>query len=300
MSLGLMFSGQGAQHPAMLGWLQPDDGLQAMADVLGADWREHLADPAWAGRNAVAQTLLTGTALAAWRQLAPLLPAPAAMAGYSVGEIAAFSAAGVVDAATALWLTQRRAAWMDRDAARHPAVMLGITGLAPAAIEAICAQTDLAVAIRNGPDSVVAAGAPATVTRAADAVTAHGGRAVRLNVNVASHTRHMAHAARDFAVDLAAVTFSRPTCVLWSNASGRVREPDALQAALARQIDHTVQWDACLEGLASRRLSCVLEIGPGQSLARLWNARYPDVPARSVDEFHTAQGIADWVARWQG
>ena len=40
----------------------------------------------------------------------------------------------------------------------------------------------------------------------------------------------------------------------------------------------------------------VLEIGPGQALARMWNERYPDVPARSCDEFRSAAGIANWVA----
>ncbi|MBU4609601.1 acyltransferase domain-containing protein [Achromobacter sp. GG226] len=298
MSLGLMFSGQGAQHAGMLAWLQPDPVLDALADVVGDDWREHLNDPDWAGRNGIAQAVLTATALAAWRQLADALPTPAAVAGYSVGEVAAFAAAGVFDTATALWLVQRRAAWMERDASAHPAVMVGITGLTRERIEATCKATDLVIAIHNGPDSVVAAGPLAHVQAAIERVSTQGGRAVQLNVNVASHTPYLADAARDFAADLAAVTFSRPGPVLFTNAAGRVRQPDELQAALARQLDHPVQWDACLDGLASRRLRCVLEIGPGQALARMWNARYPDVPARSVDEFQTRQGILDWVARW--
>jgi [acyl-carrier-protein] S-malonyltransferase len=52
-----------------------------------------------------------------------------------------------------------------------------------------------------------------------------------------------------------------------------------------------------MEGIAARRVSCVLEIGPGQALARMWNERFPQIPARSADEFRSAAGIAAWVAR---
>src|SRR5690349_3181970 len=102
MGYALVFSGQGLQHPGMLGWLAPDETLQQLDDELGAGWRARLADPAWAGRNDRAQLLLTGLALAAWSQLAPRLPPPAIVAGYSVGELAAFSAAGVFARDTAL------------------------------------------------------------------------------------------------------------------------------------------------------------------------------------------------------
>jgi hypothetical protein len=33
----------------------------------------------------------------------------------------------------------------------------------------------------------------------------------------------------------------------------------------------------------------------GQALARMWNERCPDIPARSCDEFRSATGIAKWV-----
>ena len=84
---------------AMLPWLREDAIIRAMCDRLGTpDWRAAAADAAWAQRNQHAQALLTGLALAAWSQLAPALPSPTAVAGYSVGELAAFSVAGVFDA----------------------------------------------------------------------------------------------------------------------------------------------------------------------------------------------------------
>jgi hypothetical protein len=40
---------------------------------------------------------------------------------------------------------------------------------------------------------------------------------------------------------------------------------------------------------------CVLEIGPGQALSRMWNQRYPDTPARSCDDFRSASAVTDWI-----
>ena len=103
MSLALLFSGQGLQQAGMLPWLDTQaeaaDLLRQMAARLGSDWRQRLSEPAWAERNDVAQVLVTACGLAAWQVLrARGLPEPVVCAGYSVGEVAAYSAAGVFDA----------------------------------------------------------------------------------------------------------------------------------------------------------------------------------------------------------
>ncbi|WP_431275120.1 malonate decarboxylase subunit epsilon [Variovorax ureilyticus] len=300
MSYALIFSGQGMQHPAMLAWLAEDDVLRSVQRRLGHDWRERLRDPDWAGRNANAQLLLTGAGLAAWTALAPHVPAPAVVAGYSVGEVAAFAVAGVFDAPTAIELVQQRADRMDREAERCACGLIAVRGLGAEVLDRLCADLGLAVAIRNDPVSVVLGGPRAALASAADAAQGLGGHVTRLNVHVASHTPWMSDAARSFEVLLAARTLEAPRLPLLSNVGGRVRDADQARAALARQIDHTVRWDECMEGIASRRVRCVLEIGPGQALARMWNARYADIPARSADEFRSIEGVIGWIERHTG
>lgn len=298
MSVALVFSGQGAQHAAMLPWL--DEGaplVRATAAALGApDWRTRLHDPGWAACNRHAQPLLTGLALAAWQQLAPALPTPVGIAGYSVGELPAYAAAGVFDADTALALAVARADAMDRAAAASPpGGLIGVTGLGADAVDTLCAATGLACAIRNGPDSVVLGGPEAALADGTRRAEAQGGRVTRLAVALASHTPAMAPAAAAFGERLVQTGLRRPTRPLFGNAVDRVRSADDARDALARQIATTVRWDAAMDALHARRPACVLEIGPGQALAKLWNARHPDVPARSVDEFRSAGQIAAWV-----
>jgi [acyl-carrier-protein] S-malonyltransferase len=91
-----------------------------------------------------------------------------------------------------------------------------------------------------------------------------------------------------------------PGCAVLTNATGGVcRDPHSLATALAAQIGQTVQWASCMSGVAERRPACVVEVGGGQALARMWSARYPDIPARSLDEFRSAEGAAAWISRQQ-
>jgi [acyl-carrier-protein] S-malonyltransferase len=302
MTFALLFSGQGTQHPAMLPWLADDERVAEMCVRLGVDdWRRRLEDPAWAANNANAQTLLTGLALAAWGQLAPMLPPPAEVAGYSVGELAAFSAAGVFDSATATALAPARAAAMDASAARVPGGLLAINGLAESALERLLIETALAIAIRNGVESVVLGGPVAALEQAQGIATAEGGQCTRLRVNVASHTPWMREAAQAFAAGtLSQVPFQSPRIVLFSNAGDRIRDASAARTALAAQIAQTVRWDECMENVAARQVDCVLEIGPGQALTRMWNQRYPAIPARACDDFRSAAAIANWLRAHSG
>jgi [acyl-carrier-protein] S-malonyltransferase len=83
---------------------------------------------------------------------------------------------------------------------------------------------------------------------------------------------------------------------LFSNAADRIHDAAQAGRALAAQIATTVRWDECMENISARAPDCVLEIGPGQALARMWNQRYPDIPARSCDDFRSRSTLIEWIA----
>ena len=114
---------------------------------------------------------------------------------------------------------------------------------------------------------------------------------------MASHTRWMRPAAKSFDHVLAGVNLKAPALPLFSNALGRLRDASGARTALARQIAQTVAWDECMDAIAAQRVHAVLEIGPGAALARMWQDRHADVPARSADEFRSAPAIVAWLTR---
>ena len=300
MSLALLYSGQGTQHPQMLPWLRGDAALvrATQAALQVDDWRQALQEPGWARRNRNVQVLLTGIALAAWQELADDLPAPAAVAGYSVGELAAFGAAGVVTAEVAIALAAGRAQAMDAAAAGEPGGMVAVTGLGPASIDALCAAWQVSLAIQVAADAVVLGGPRAAVAAAADEAARLGAKVSVLAIEVASHTAAMAPAASAFERVLARTPLSAPSVPLVCNATAQVvRDAPAAASALAAQIGQTVRWAQCLDAVQARQPRCVLEIGPGSALAAMWNRRFPDCPARSADEFRSAGALLAWVQR---
>lgn len=300
MSLGLLFPGQGAQHAQMLPWLEAAPAaapaLASLCRRIGADWRARASDPQWLHANAVAQPLLTGVGLAAWQAVAPRLPTPVVMAGYSVGEIAAFSAAGMYDTDTALDLAVRRAQAMDLAAQGYGGGLMSVQGASAASL--VAAEAGLALAIRIHRDHVIVGGPIRELHSAAARWSDAGLRCKALPIAVASHTPWMSDAADAFARHLATLTLKPPKVALISNLTGQPsRQLQVLAPALSGQIAATVRWDDCLDSLAERGVRCVLEMGPGAALTAMWRDRYPDIPARSADEFRSDTGLVDWVSQ---
>lgn len=303
MSYAVLFSGQASQHPDMLPWLESEpaaaETVRAMSELLGPDWRHLLHDPKCRSDNAFAQVLITGTSLAAWAAIKDRLPArPAVVAGYSVGELPAFACAGVFDTDQALMLAVQRAALMDQAVAGLQTGLLSVSGISEATVVAACADLGIECAIRVTVNHAIFAGTDDALAQAALVLVALGAVCKRLEVRVASHSSWMAPAARTFAEILHGVPFAAPYCPVAVNALGVLsRKPSELRQALSQQLASTVQWSSCMEAMAERKVSCVIEIGAGSALGRMWNDRYPEIPARSLDDFQQLQGALDWVIK---
>lgn len=275
----------------MLPWLEDDEG-----------WRAGLVDSVAASRNAFAQPVLTRLALAAWARLSALLPAPAAVAGHSVGELAAFSVAGAFDADTAIRLAGQRALLMDSCAANGPPTgLFAFSGLSPELQADFCQRPGLSIAIRTDSHTVVFGGPREALALAADIANEAGAHVTPLRVALASHTRWMRGAAEAFAEVLQDTAVATPRFALFSNfTGGRLSRAADVRTALAGQIDRMVRWDEVMDGIAERGVSCVLEIGGGSALARQWNQRFPAVPARAADDFKSVPALVDWVDKASG
>lgn len=297
--LGILCSGQGMQEPAALAALCAADG--AAADVVGrisARLRRDLtADAPDFFANAWAQPWIFAYQAAAWAALAPRLPRPRAVAGYSLGEMAAYVCAGALDPVEGAVLTRRRAELMDQ-ACETAGGLIAARGLSERQIAGLCAELGLHVAIVNGPDRLVVGGAAASLPGFADAVAALGGQTTPLCVRVASHTPLMASAVAPFAEALALSGLAAPTVpVLAGVDAAPVYALDRAIATLSRQVAEPVRWADCLETLVEMGCTVFLELGPGSALARMAAERFPDLPARALADFRSPAAAAAWAVR---
>ena len=306
MTLAILCSGQGPQHPnmfALTGDAPEAANLFAHAATLlgGHDPRAIVqTDPDEAiHQNRVGQILCTLQALAATATLRNGWPPRLIIAGYSVGEVAAWSVSGLMDATTTLDLVSRRAEAMD--AASGPGDrLLFVRGLSRGTVEYLCDRHDAAIAIINPGDAYVLGGTGEALDIMADEGRKMGAaRVVRVAVNVASHTFRLAGASVEFRKVLDQIPMKDMPDVGVRLFSGIDGSPVVNVAAgmdkLATQISHTVLWAACLEGCVEAGASAFLELGPGQSLSEMATNAYPDIPARSLEDFRTLQGARAWL-----
>ncbi|WP_175693037.1 acyltransferase domain-containing protein [Burkholderia ambifaria] len=306
MTLAILCSGQGAQRADMFeltGALPQVDALFAHAGRhLGDDprnWVRH-AEPDALHENRAAQLLCTLQALAAAALLDTVWPRRRCVAGYSVGEVASWSVAGMIDPHDALDLADARARAMDA-ASGGDERMAFVRGLTRAQLAQLCDGRDAAIAIANPGDAFVVAGRQADVAAVADAAARDGAlRVAAVCVRIASHTRRLAAAVPAFRASLAAVNVHRapPGTRLFSGIDGAsVLDVGAGLDKLARQIAEPVEWAACLAACVEAGATAFLELGPGRALAEMAGGAYPALPARSVADFRSVGGIASWLAR---
>lgn len=297
-----LWSGQGGQRV---------EHVERLRSVLAPDlreaWERALVDAgAPAGRldeaaitrNRVAQPTLVAFQLAAWAALGRELPPPAVVAGYSIGEIAACAAAGGLDAADAVALAATRAGLMD-EAADAPSGLAAVLGLASDELAPICERHGAALAIRNGPRHFVIGGPrPALEAVIRDASAAGATRAWPLPVTTPAHTRFVESAVPRFAAALAAAARG-PLRVPMLSAidASRLRSAQDVVSALSRQLATMLDWEACMDAVAETQPDAVVEIGPGNALARMLAEAAPHIPVRSLDDFRDPAAAIAWAAR---
>lgn len=306
MTLAILCSGQGAQRADMFeltGAAAQADALFAHAGrLLGDDPRNWVrtAAPDALRENRAAQILCTVQALAAAALLDAAWPRRRCVAGYSVGEVASWSVAGMIDPHDALDLADARARAMDA-ASGGDERMAFVRGLTRAQLAQLCDGRDAAIAIANPGDAFVVAGRQADVDAVADDAARDGAlRVAPVCVRIASHTRRLASAVPAFRAALAAVNVRRPLpgTRLFSGIDGAsVLDADAGLDKLARQIAEPVEWAACLAACVEAGATAFLELGPGRALAEMASGAYPALPARSVADFRSVDGVANWLAR---
>jgi [acyl-carrier-protein] S-malonyltransferase len=293
-----LFPGQGAQYRGMALDLFEAGGaavkeLFALAsEAMGRDMKALLAeaDGETLKRSDISQPAVTLANLAAARYLEERGIAPAAVAGFSLGEYAALTAAGVIDAAECFRLVKIRGEAMqdasDRlGAGGRPPGMAAILGLPPEKVEALidewrAAGLDLYGANFNSRTQVAVSGTAAALAEAETRFKAAGARrVVRLQVAGPFHSPLMAAAAASFAPALEAAVFKDPAIPLFSNVSGgRLRAGAAAKALALRQITEPVRWTAEEEALAALGPAAVLETGPGKVLQGLWKDAETGIP----------------------
>lgn len=284
-----VFSGQGAQYPGMGKSLY--ESSEAAKRVL---------DMAEAIRPGTLKQCFEGTAeelsvtintqpcvfavdLAAAEAAAEKGIYPDAVAGFSLGEIAALAFAGMLSYEEAFRLVCKRAEWMDEAAKASRGAMAAVMKLPPEKVEAICGEFSQAYPVNyNSPAQTVVAAAEEEIDALCARVKEEKGVAKKLAVSGAFHSPFMAEASRKMEEYLQELTLSEPTVPVIANMTARPYEED-YRILVAGQIKSPVQWQKTVEYLAEDGADRFIEVGVGKTLTGLIKRILPEAEAVNIE-----------------
>ncbi len=297
----MVFPGQGSQavgmldawgdHPAVAG------ALTEASDALGMDLarliREGPKEALALTTNTQPVMLVAGVAAyRAW--LAEGGPAPAVLAGHSLGEYSALVAAGSLTLAQAAPLVRFRAQAMQDAVPVGAGAMAAILGLEAQRVIAGCADAvrtfgantmEVVEAVNfNDPSQTVIAGSKAAVEKACELLKAAGAkRALPLPVSAPFHSSLMKPAAEKLRGRLAATDFAAPGIPVINNIEVAAEtRPERIRAALYQQAFGPVRWVESVLAMKGRGLTSVVECGPGKVLAGLCRRIDPELAGLAV------------------
>ena len=284
--LVLVAPGQGAQKPGLLTpWLElpgVSDRIAEWSAAIDMDLVHHgtesgadeIRDTAVAQPLLVAASLVSAGALLEDRNPAEVF---GAVAGHSVGELAAAAIAGVLSPADAMTLVRARGRAMAEAAAVTDTGMSAVLGGEPDAVVAHLEKLGLTAANINGGGQIVAAGTVGQLATLAEDKPDKA-RVIPLKVAGAFHTEHMAPAVDVLAAAVKDAEVHDPALPYISNLDGTaVADGRQVVQRLVNQISASVRWDLCTETFQQLGVTALIEVCPGGTLTGLAKRSLPGV-----------------------
>ncbi|MDZ4179039.1 MAG: ACP S-malonyltransferase [Coriobacteriia bacterium] len=275
----MVFPGQGSQYPGMLDAVPENDTLHRLVDAAealsGIDLRAiagESAAPESLADTRVAQPLLYLTDWAWGVSLLEIGLEPVAVAGHSLGELAALAIAGAYSVEAGLELVIERSRLMAQAADAVPGTMAAVLGLSRTRVsDAISPLEGVWVANDNSKGQVVISGTSSSVAAASGILLETGARrVVPLKVAGAFHSPLMEPARHAFEELLSGTEFRDATIPVIQNTDPfPATDAETLRFRLAAQISAPVRWTETVEVIAGHAPVVMIEAGPGVVLRGL-------------------------------
>jgi malonyl CoA-acyl carrier protein transacylase len=267
----VLFPGQGSQERGMRDLVSEfaPDLLDLCLYLIGDDPFERVDDS-----TRFAQPAIFCASIAGWRRSGLSPRDPVAVAGHSLGELAALAAVGAVDDHDALRLVVTRAELM---AEAGGGTMLALLGSSADAARQLAEDHGVVVANDNAPGQIVLSGADDALTEAARDARGAGLRAMKLGVAGAFHSPAMAGAVPEFDAALRRVEFRAPAVpVISCTTAAPMTAP---RRDLAAALTRPVLWAQTMRTLARLDVRRFADAGPGKVLAKLARRNVPSADA---------------------
>ena len=198
---------------------------------------------------------------------------PAMVAGHSLGEFSALTAAGALSFEDGLKLVYARAMAMQKACEAAPSTMAAIIALPDARIEEICVEVSreghvVVPANYNCPGQLVISGNIEAINEACEKLKAAGAkRALPLKVGGAFHSPLMQPAKDELQAAIEKTEINTPKCPVYQNVDAKPHtDPAEIKANLIAQLTSSVRWTQSVQNMIADGADDFTECGPGKAL----------------------------------
>jgi [acyl-carrier-protein] S-malonyltransferase len=240
-------------------------------------------------RTEVAQPALFAVSMAMTELAREAGLQPDFVAGHSLGEYTAATAAGCLSPSEGIALVSERGRRMAAIQSQRPGTMGAIIGLSAERVGELCetarAVGSVAPANLNTPTQTVVSGEEDAVVKLLELAEADGAeRAIRLQVGAAFHSELMEPVQSALAETMEGLQWQDPHPPLVSNASAKaVDSASGVREALVAQIASPVLWVDCVRTLVNAGVTSFLELGSGRTLSGLVRQVEPEAETFAAD-----------------
>ncbi len=289
-----MFSGQGSQKPKMgedlMGITEVASVFECASDVFGFDVAQLIssADAQTLNETRNAQRTLCTLSVGIAEALRARGVNPAAVLGFSLGQISALAVSGMLSVEETFALVKERSRIMAEAAEEHPGVMSALLKIDEARAAALCEENsynDIVVPANfNCPGQIVVSGTEEAVKRVEQAWINEGGRVARLATAGAFHSPLMADAAQNFATYLENIAFNEARIPLICNVDAAPLTSQDAREHLALHLVRPVLFDQSVRNLIDAGAKTFAEVGYGGVLYGLMRRIDPNVNRINVQD----------------
>ena len=199
---------------------------------------------------------------------------PNMVAGHSLGEFSALTAANYISFSDGLRLVSKRATAMQKACEENPSTMAAVLGLEDNIVEKVCSEINEIVvpANYNCPGQLVISGSNQGIDIACDKLIEAGAkRAIKLPVGGAFHSPLMESARAELEEAINSTDFKLGDCPIYQNVTTKaVTSPEKIKRNLNKQLTASVLWTQNMYQMIADGASVVIEVGPGRVLQGLF------------------------------
>ncbi len=198
---------------------------------------------------------------------------PDMVAGHSLGEFSALTAAGALSFEDGLKLVAARAMAMQKACEIKPSTMAAVLALPDEKVEEICESVPgiVVCANYNFPGQIVISGETEAIDAACEKLLEAGAkRALKLKVGGAFHSPCMEPARAELAEAIARTEIHTPICPVYQNVDAQPHtDPEEIKANLVAQLTAPVRWTQTVKNMIADGATEFVEVGPGKVLQGL-------------------------------